>query len=475
MGSKWIKRFFVVLALATALAVAAIWVTVETINAPPRRLGPYLERRAAGHNPLIVGFGNAAGTVLMNLDRGIDFPPLPKDFRIGARPTAALPAARTSRPILVASVDEAARAIANAAPGDAITFLPGTYRLQRRTIKANRPGAEAMPITVRAERSNTVYLEIDTTEGIVVSAPYWTFENLNITGVCKDHSACEHAFHVVGDGRHFTARNNVITDFNAHFKINALNRNFPDHGTIEGNTLSNSSVRHTANPVTPVDLVAASHWTVRRNLIADFAKAQGDGISYGAFVKGAGEQNRMEQNVVLCEMRVRNTSGQRVGLSLGGGGTGKDFCRDGKCITEQQKSVIQSNLIANCSDDGIYINKSAESRVLHNTLIDTGGISVRFPQSSADVEGNLIDGAIRVRDDAVMRAVDNYDTGMLSLYFGRHPVRSLFSLEPSSPFAWTDKAPRRQSEQPDLPDLCGLKRPLQAAYGAFEDFTACRL
>jgi hypothetical protein len=104
---------------------------------------------------------------------------------------------------------------------------------------------------------------------------------------------------VVGDAHHFAAVNNLMVDFDAHFKINAEHGRFPDHGLLESNTLRNNSIRMTFNPVTPVDLVAASHWVIRRNLISDFIKGDGDRISYGAFAKGAGSDNLMEQNVVL--------------------------------------------------------------------------------------------------------------------------------------------------------------------------------
>ncbi len=64
-------------------------------------------------------------------------------------------------------------------------------------------------------------------------------------------------------GQHFIARNNVITDFNAHFKINGNEGRFPDDGLIEQNTLTATAVRETANPVMPIDLVAANGWTIR--------------------------------------------------------------------------------------------------------------------------------------------------------------------------------------------------------------------
>jgi parallel beta-helix repeat protein len=315
---------------------------------------------------------------------------------------------------------------------------------------------------------------MDNLEGFVVAAPFWRFENLTIRGVCRDHSECEHAFHVVGKATNFVARNNTLIDFNAHIKVNGQDRHFPDDGWFEGNTIANTAVRQTDNPVTPFDLVAASRWTVRGNLISDFVKAKGDRISYGAFAKGSGADNRFERNIVLCEYLLRGEPGSRVGVSLGGGGSEAKFCRNGACATEQEGSAIESNLIAFCSDDGIYVNRGANSRILNNTLIDTGGIAVRFVESGAEVEGNLVDGAIRSRDGAALHAQDNLTTSVGALYFGYHPQRELFRDALALDLAWATQPPRHRSVTPGAPDLCEATRPPQPVYGAFEDIGPCR-
>ena len=376
--------------------------------------------------------------------------------------------------VFVSSPDEIITAIAHARPGDVITLMPGTYYFEKRTyIAVNQGGLESAPVTLRAERPGTVFLEFNMSEGFKVSAPYWTFENLHIRGVCQQQTNCEHAFHVVGEAAHFVARNNTIVDFNAHFKINGEGNIFPDYGLIAGNTLTNSRVRQTANPVTSIDLVAASHWQIQRNLITDFIKAQGDKISYGAFAKGEGSDNSFEKNIVLCENMLQGTPGQRVGLSLGGGGTGETFCRNRRCITEQNGGVIQSNLIAFCSDDGIYINRSAANKILHNTLIDTGGISVRFVESSSVVQGNLVDGLIRARDGGVLHLTDNHSANTTSLYLGLHPIRDLYVNAAAMDLAWKESPPNRVVAGAVPLDLCGAPRSTHPAYGAFEDFSAC--
>lgn len=472
-------RKYLVWALTGLIAIIPVLfvLVIKVINVPPRLLAPYVERRATGHNPVIEYLGRQIGQTLIMLDRG-SIPisgTLPKwaGAQLESGSTVATSSAR-SRVVFVRSAEEARHAIANAEPGDEITFLPGTYRFQGRAIEVLRAGTRAANITVRAEKPQTVILNFAMLEGFHVLAPYWIFENLTIRGTCKHHWECEHGFHVVGKGTNFIARNNTIIDFNAQFKINGENGYYPDDGLIENNTLQNTSIRRTSNPVTPIDLVAASNWTIRHNLISDFFKGEGDQTSYGAFAKGAGGNNRFEQNVVVCEFRLHGP-GRRVGLSLGGGGSNKNACRDRRCIVEQENSILEANLVTSCSDEGIYLNSAASSQIRHNTLIDTAGISVRFPTSSADVEGNLVDGSIRSRDGALLRETDNYTTSLFLLYLGMHPVNNFFSDTHELDLIWRTDPKRRKMEAQAPLDLCGIPRPSRPTYGAFEDFGNCRM
>ncbi len=458
------------LALAGLGAAAAV---VEHFGLAPRALAPYVEKRSSGHNPAIVAAGAFASRTLLQLDRGE--PAAAPDLAalaLGAQrqPAGAADAAGTP----VTDADGLRQAMAQAQPGDTITLLPGTYRFAGRPLEASRPGRADAPIVVRAAQPGTVHIEFAQVEGFRVSAPYWRFENLAIRGMCDEDGTCEHAFHVIGAGKHFAAVNNTVTDFNAHFKINGERGEFPDDGLIASNTLSNTHARQTANPVVPIDLVAASRWTIRANVIKDFAKLEGNRISYGAFVKGGGSANVFERNLVWCEDRLRGLPGQRVGLSLGGGGTDKPFCRDGRCIVEQQGASIRANLVAACSDVGIYMNSAADSRVEDNTVVDTAGIDVRFATSSARLDGNLVDGPIRTRDGGLLHLGDNETASLWPSYVGYHGVRRLFAAPLDGDFSWRGNAPQRQ-RQSDVQGqgvaLCGAG-PVRA-YGAFDDFADC--
>lgn len=455
----------------------AVLYMLDHAGITPRSLGPYIQRRSEGHNPAIVGIGRSVGQWLVNRDRGE--PPVnvaawhgKVGMQSGIQSAAAAGrAVAATQEVLVSDSAGLLRAIAGAMPGQAITLLPGRYRIEQR-VDVVRAGSAEAPIVVHARDPGSVHLDMAPNEGFRVAAPYWRFENLVLQ--CSSDKHCEHAFHVVGDAHHFAAINNLMVDFDAHFKINAEQGRYPDHGLIESNTLRNNGVRVTLNPVTPIDLVTASHWTIRRNLISDFIKGDGDRISYGAFAKGAGGDNLLEQNVVLCEDRLRGAPGQRIGLSLGGGGTGKSYCRDGgKCITEQEGSILRANLIASCSDDGIYLNEAARSKVIHNTLVDTGGIAVRFPTSSAELDGNLVDGIIRSRDSGILHLGDNRTTSAAQLYLGSHPQRALFRDPLAFDFRWRQPAERRKLQGEPAPDLCGQPRSAAPRYGAFDDFAGC--
>ncbi|WP_432239137.1 chondroitinase-B domain-containing protein [Herbaspirillum robiniae] len=473
-SSKRLKRFFWLLLAAGFVSVGAAAFMLDRLNIPPRQLAPYLERRAEGHQPAVVELAVRLTDGLQQLDRGTRELHTPQRWNIGAGAVATKTSGAGAEVVMVSTAVELKQALAQARPGQAITLMPGHYRIDGDgSLDIRQAGTAEAPIVVRAERPATVFIELNAGEGFKVDAPYWSFENLNIEGVCQTQEFCQHAFHVAGRGAHFTARNNLIVNFNAHFKINGEDGNFPDYGVIEGNTLTNTAPRRTISPVTPIDLVAASHWRIARNQISDFIKADGDRISYGAFVKGGGSDNRIEQNIVLCEYLLQGNRGAQVGLSLGGGGTGPQYCRDRRCITEQDGGVVQSNLIASCSDDGIYLNRAAASKILHNTLVDTGGITVRFPESSADVEGNLVDSVVRSRDEGLLRTAETQVTGPISLYLGRHPVRALFKAPGALDFSWKDKPAVRENMSEQIPDLCQGMRTGTVSYGAFEDFAAC--
>ena len=306
----------------------------------------------------------------------------------------------------VTTVEALRSAVLAARPGQVIALRPGLYEITGPALEITTPGRAERRITLRGSPAGATRLELSSGEGFRVGAPYWTFENLMIDGTCPADSRCEHAFHVVGNGSAVVIRNNRITNFNAAVKVNGEDGRFPDDGLIEGNLFYNDRIRQTGRPVATLDIVAVNGWHVRGNMIADFAKAGGDRVSYGAFFKGGGSDNVFEQNVVRCEWR--HSGATRVGFSFGGGSSSPDACRDGACAFEHSNGIARNNVILNCPNDvGIYLNSSAGTLIYNNAVIGTRGIDVRFPGSTAEIFNNVIDGRILARDGGSYTAETN--------------------------------------------------------------------
>jgi len=248
-------------------------------------------------------------------------------------------------------------------------------------------------------------------EGLVVSAPYWIFKNLALSG----EPDTEHAIHVVGAASHVVIRNNFAFNFDAMVKANGLGegarRQFPDSVLVENNIFLNTALRSGYKPVTPIDVVVGKVWIVRGNFLADFGSANAKTPSYGAFLKGNSQGGLFERNLVGCEWRVSGGA-IRIGLSFGGGGTGDSFFRDSDTSIENRSGTMRSNIIMNCRGDiGVYLNKAKDSTIAHNIFYDTYGIDVRFPESSANLAGNIFDSGPRARDGGTMMVRDNLQFG----------------------------------------------------------------
>jgi MYXO-CTERM domain-containing protein len=306
----------------------------------------------------------------------------------------------------VTTAAELMTAISDASPGDEIVLASGTYRLTGVTCAAN--GTQGMPIVVRSAEPLGAKIELDGVEGFKVTGAHWQFDGLDIVGVCANDSNCEHAFHVTGAAHDFVLRNSRVRDFNAQVKSNAARIDgtwvAPNRGRIENNDIGDTRGRRTENPVTKLNIDGGEDWVIRGNYIHDFYKTQGNQISYGAFFKSGSKRGVMEQNLVLCE-REAEDGGYRIGLSLGGGGTDPQYCAPAydasvPCSVEHDGGIIRNNIIANCSDVGVYLNRAKDSKVLYNTMIQTGGVDFRYETTSGEAVGNVLSNVIRTRNGA---------------------------------------------------------------------------
>lgn len=307
---------------------------------------------------------------------------------------------------------ELTAAVANAKPGDTIVLAAGTYQLG--TTYCNSPGTAAAPIVVKSAEPLASTIEFNGVEGFAVTGANWQFEGLDIKGVCANDSDCEHAFHVTGAAENFVLRTSRVVDFNAQLKVNAAQINgvwtIPHRGLVEGNEIFDARARNTDNPTTKLDIDTGDGWIVRANTIRDFQKGAGDQTSYGAFMKSGGNGGLFERNLVICSLNT--TDGVRVGLSFGGGGTDARYCAPAfdaatPCDVEHKGGTMRNNIIVNCTDVGIYLNRSQNTKIFNNTLIATSGVDFRFDTTSGVATANVVSSQIRMRDGGTFTGTDN--------------------------------------------------------------------
>ena len=326
--------------------------------------------------------------------------------------------------VAVRTVAELTAAIAAAQPGDTIVLEDGTYAATG--FSCSRSGTAAAPITVRARTPLGAKLRLDALEGFKVSGAYWRFGDFVVQGVCAVDSSCEHAFHVFGAAGGFVLRRMQLRDFNAQLKVNSSQDGSgawltPNRGLIEGNELFDSRARNTSNPTTKLNIDTGDDWIVRANYIHDFQKGGGDNISYGTFLKGGGKRGLVERNLVICS-RLHN-GGTRIGLSFGGGGTAPQFCAPAfnaavPCSVEHDGGTMRNNVLVNCSDVGIYLNRSKDSHILYNTLVATAGVDFRFNTTTGEARGNALTGVVRLRDAATGTFANNLENISLATWNG---------------------------------------------------------
>jgi parallel beta-helix repeat protein len=372
----------------------------------------------------------------------------------------------------VSTSNELLAAINSAQAGDTIVLADGTYALGGANCTAS--GTEAAPITVKGTSPLGADVDFDGLEGFRVTGAHWHFENLDVRGVCANDSDCEHAFHVSGAADGFVLRESRVRDFNAQLKVNAdvigTNRVMPNRGLVEYNEIYDTHGRATSNPVTKLNIDTGNDWIVRGNFIHDAYKMGGDGVSYATFMKSGGKRGIMERNLVVCSLAT--TGGTRIGLSFGGGGTAPQYCAPAydasiPCSVEHEGGVMRNNIIANCSDVGIYLNRSKDTRVLFNTLVGTAGIDARFDTTSCEAVGNVLTSAARTRDNGTLMAssnVENISVATFQSWYQAPLAGDLHVIGDITGLVGT--GPARNDV---VNDYCGVLRPTSASsLGAIE-------
>ncbi|MFN3439000.1 MAG: hypothetical protein ACK41V_14980 [Acidovorax sp.] len=412
--TRWMTRLALLALLLFAIGAALLVVTptgqnlvTEARNRSPQELIRYLKRRLEGHNKLEAVLLPPLHAAQRHFEREPPAGPLPSLGKGQQATTLQAPIAGIVQELRVDSPQAIRQALRDAKAGTRILIAPGLYPFDR-NLGLGNDGRSNAPIVLSTERPGTVWLQFAQLNGIVVDRPHWVFENLDIQGVCSDPGDCEHAFHVVGGGAFTTIRNNRISDFNAHIKVNGSEGIWPDRGLLAHNTLTNTAPRSGDAPVVAFDLVGANHWRVQDNVVTDIVHSSPKWTTYGIYMKGASEGGRIERNLVVCSSKNISAPGVRVGISFGGGSTGAAFCRDGSCAGfEHRLGLAANNIVAHCNDTGLDVNQSNQIVLAHNTLINTSGVATRGSLARARLYGNLYEGVARARDGSQITAEFN--------------------------------------------------------------------
>ena len=322
-------------------------------------------------------------------------------------------------PVYVADADELRQALTAAEVGQRIVIMPGDYFLPSLRLRADgRPDA---PITLEAATPGSVTLWSRHTVLFKVYGAHWQFKGLDFQG--NHHT--DHALHIVKGADGVVVEGNRFQNFHAAIKGNGEGspRQFPDGVRLLRNIFINDAPRDTQAPVASIDVVGGRDWEISQNFIADIAHLpeRSGRNTTAAFVKGGAHGATFDRNLIICEWRHRG--GQRVGLSLGNGGSssgafdrrGMASCPSGQC-PEARAGRVTNNIILNCPEEpGIYLNKASDALIANNTIYNAFGVQARFAQSTAQVRDNLLTGAVWERDGGSVQARGNLSTGWFAL------------------------------------------------------------
>ena len=87
-------------------------------------------------------------------------------------------------------------------------------------------------------------------------------------------------------------------------------------------------------------------------------------------------------------------------------------CTGPDCPLEHQNGIMRNNVIINCPEaPGVYINRSRDIAIHHNTIFKSWGVMLRFKDTFATVQNNIMSGAVSLRRDAEVKSEDNIQTG----------------------------------------------------------------
>jgi hypothetical protein len=257
---------------------------------------------------------------------------------------------------------------------------PGDY-LSRDALEPVGAGLPQAPIVLRGLPG--ARLLIDGPLGLRLTRPWWVLEGLQIEGRCA--GGCATGLELRGDARHLRLQQLQLRQFGTAIRAQGADDAWPDHGELLDSLIALDAPA-VGGGATALDLVGASHWQVTGNRVMGAAR-RGD-ISYAMRLRAGGEGNRIARNLIVCAPHA-GFGGQQLGIAVGG----DTLPRMRRGEFEQRRAQVLHNLVLNCSDAAIDLQRSVDTELKHNSLLASGGILLRGAGSSAELIANLSSGA----------------------------------------------------------------------------------
>jgi parallel beta-helix repeat protein len=298
---------------------------------------------------------------------------------------AALTQNASARIVAVNTWPQLLAACQTALPNDTIVIAAGTYTITgvSRIMIDNRPG----PVLVKGAtgRRADVVIEGQGQDNASVemvfnldNSPDWTFRDLTTRNSYYHGFKFDHA----STGCRLI---NVVMRDHGESGVKGTSDptagTYPDRLIVDSCDIGFSTVTGgTRTVVEGVDGVGVNDWIIRRTRFVNVQRSGNP--AYAVFTKGN------SSNTIIEACRFENCF---IGASFGGGGTAVQYFRDNNTTYEHRNGIIRNNLIIDCDDAGIYINKGHDCKVYNNTLFHCIlTIQLRYTESVGWIRNNLV-------------------------------------------------------------------------------------
>jgi parallel beta-helix repeat protein len=334
--------------------------------------------------------------------------------------------------VVVSTEAQLRAAFQNATAGTTITLNSGTYNLTA-PLSTQANGTATLPIIVRARYSKqAIVVTNGAAQAFSITHPYWRFQNMFVR---VSGAGSYYGFKMETNGAYARVTGNTIEltpGAEAGVKgAGSANGPWPDFVHVGYNEIYFTAPT-TYYLAEGIDAVAVNGWWIYNNTIHHIY-AGTSGVGYGAFTKGNSSNTVMENNLFYDCF---------IPMSLGGGGTGSQWMRNGDTTYEDRNGLIRNNVAMNSRDVGLYLYKSNGARVYNNTFYNSytscgtgcSSIDVRMTGATGDIRNNIIDKPINNREGGTHTSINNMQlpTPTTSTWFVNAAARN-FRLVATAP------------------------------------------